>query len=160
MVLVVLRKHGLRLLRNIIKLKAGDGKPHLPWVFQFKNSVLECDVVKLWSNGDFCHSNVSVVLIKIHNALEGILLLLSKAPPELSPKFPQAASGTRNLEPRVRSPIDKKYRRTDKSCSAVLVRRKGFEPPTFWFVAKHSIQLSYRRKLHIHIQCSNNITHW
>ena len=24
----------------------------------------------------------------------------------------------------------------------VLARRKGFEPPTFWFVAKHSIQLS------------------
>ena len=23
-----------------------------------------------------------------------------------------------------------------------LARRKGFEPPTFWFVAKHSIQLS------------------
>lgn len=28
-----------------------------------------------------------------------------------------------------------------------LVRLKGFEPPTLWFVAKYSIQLSYRRIL-------------
>ena len=27
----------------------------------------------------------------------------------------------------------------------LLVRRKGLEPPTYWFVASHSIQLSYRR---------------
>ena len=27
----------------------------------------------------------------------------------------------------------------------VLVRLKGFEPPTYWFVASHSIQLSYSR---------------
>ena len=26
-----------------------------------------------------------------------------------------------------------------------VVRLKGFEPPTYWFVASHSIQLSYSR---------------
>ena len=30
-------------------------------------------------------------------------------------------------------------------CFAILVRWKGLEPPTYWFVASHSIQLSYRR---------------
>lgn len=29
-------------------------------------------------------------------------------------------------------------------CSDVA-RQEGLEPPTFWFVAKHSIQLSYQR---------------
>ena len=28
-----------------------------------------------------------------------------------------------------------------------MARQEGLEPPTFWFVAKHSIQLSYWRKL-------------
>ena len=28
---------------------------------------------------------------------------------------------------------------------SAVVRRKGLEPPTYWFVASHSIQLSYRR---------------
>ena len=28
-----------------------------------------------------------------------------------------------------------------------MVRLKGFEPPTYWFVASHSIQLSYSRLL-------------
>ena len=29
--------------------------------------------------------------------------------------------------------------------SLYLVRQKGLEPPTYWFVASHSIQLSYWR---------------
>ena len=31
------------------------------------------------------------------------------------------------------------------TAKVILVRRKGLEPPTYWFVASHSIQLSYRR---------------
>ena len=32
-----------------------------------------------------------------------------------------------------------------ETTSLRMVRRKGLEPPTYWFVASHSIQLSYRR---------------
>ena len=35
-----------------------------------------------------------------------------------------------------------KNRTVQEVLSCFLARRKGFEPPTFWFVAQHSIQLS------------------
>ena len=42
-------------------------------------------------------------------------------------------------------PRDKNNRRAPYGALRLLARWKGFEPPTFWFVAKHSIQLSYQR---------------
>ena len=41
----------------------------------------------------------------------------------------------------------KKARRKRYNACDELVRLKGFEPPTYWFVASHSIQLSYRRMI-------------
>ncbi len=35
----------------------------------------------------------------------------------------------------------------NKLSSVMMVRSGGFEPPTAWFVAKYSIQLSYERTL-------------
>ena len=40
-----------------------------------------------------------------------------------------------------------------------MARVEGFEPPTAWFVARYSIQLSYRAHLHIQqIDYINRIT--
>ena len=36
----------------------------------------------------------------------------------------------------------------------IMARWKGLEPPTFWFVAKHSIQLSYQRVFAIDSCCN------
>ena len=48
---------------------------------------------------------------------------------------------------RVEKPKRKKRvkRKSRPKGQLFLVRRKGLEPPTYWFVASHSIQLSYRR---------------
>ena len=41
------------------------------------------------------------------------------------------------------------------STSVHLARLEGLEPPTYWFVASHSIQLSYKRIF----DCRNIIPH-
>ena len=48
----------------------------------------------------------------------------------------------------------------------ILVRPEGFEPPTPWFVAKYSIQMSYGRVVGVgriellgdHLNCTNDFT--
>ena len=37
--------------------------------------------------------------------------------------------------------------RKNRIISRLLARLEGLEPPTYWFVASHSIQLSYKRVL-------------
>ena len=41
--------------------------------------------------------------------------------------------------------VGKKNKPEQSGLCSDVARQEGLEPPTFWFVAKHSIQLSYWR---------------
>ncbi len=68
----------------------------------------------------------------------------------------QQSTGLLHLDLRV--PSISAYQKSTCFGRCFLVRRKGLEPPTYWFVASHSIQLSYRRMIHASTR-SNIITY-
>ncbi len=70
---------------------------------------------------------------------------VSNSPPDCSPENLRFQLNFRTLAFESLQPKYNKNTRAVYTALVFLVRRKGFEPPTFWFVAKHSIQLSYRR---------------
>ena len=90
----------------------------------------------MWSNGDFCHLNVSEGLIKNYNATEGFSSCYRKLHRSFLPNFRQNASIHAKFGATCSNPILYKTNpKQAKACLGLLVRRKGFEPPTFWFVA-------------------------
>ena len=91
----------------------------------------------------------------LHGAPEGILCALvfsavadgdEKTSLLETPRSQTAARRLRRFdEPAGVLTLSARTKKASLSTCFFMVRRKGFEPPTFWFVAKHSIQLSYRR---------------
>ena len=100
-----------------------------------------------WSCGEFCRGGYGLSIRKMNrsqqpyrlpSSVHGFSHGLTNSPPDCL--LPSLRSG-RPFESRptyAKNPIP-------RWVSDFLVRRKGLEPLTYWFVASHSIQLSYRR---------------
>src|SRR5690625_5159143 len=61
-------------------------------------------------------------------------------------------------EVRIPTSDTKKPRQMLGLCSYYLARPEGFEPPTAWFVARYSIQLSYGRLMKLRIVANMALT--
>ena len=55
------------------------------------------------------------------------------------------------------NPICLRSEPTANAIGFLLARPEGLEPPTFWFVARHSIQLSYERVCSVLFNSENYI---
>ena len=81
---------------------------------------------------------------------------------ELLPQLPSLKTVRRTvfltLRPKGSSPFPGiKKRESSERTLFSLARPEGLEPPTFWFVARHSIQLSYERVCSVLFNSENYI---
>ena len=112
-----------------------------PEIIKIAKQINICFAILVRRKGHSCEPSSQLISFADYGfaTVTGFTLFAKNSPPDcfLNAK---TLSGFESLQPKVI-----KIAKQINIYFAILVRRKGLEPPTYWFVASHSIQLSYRR---------------